>query len=237
MRLKAYQQLAAVSLMLVLAYSAAARHIEDGGGGLGIIGMRQGELIVFEGDSLTYGLDASPTGGRKPINGNGLPRSSKPFPELVGSLLDDKVRIENRGYPGDRAADGISRWQGFPKASVLFVMYGTNDFGNFGHSSQGVVPIERYRSDLEALIKQHAGTQTRVILMLPPPLKDPTANSKLEAYRETASALAERLKIPVFDSAAALTGISERWTDGLHLSTQANTALAEAIVKHVVITP
>src|SRR5882672_8291159 len=75
-----------------------------------------GATVAFEGDSLTYGIDFSETAGQPPINGSIHPRSALPFPEEVGKLLSGRVRIANRGSPGDRSIDGVNRWRSVPMA-------------------------------------------------------------------------------------------------------------------------
>lgn len=182
--------------------------------------------VAFEGDSLTYGQDISTeTGGRPPINGTVLPRSENPFPELFAADHPG-LTVLNRGYPGDRTSDGLKRWKNAPVAQVTFLMYGTNDFGNFARHPDGPRTAAEFSLHLEKLISLKQKRGARVILMAPPPLANPASDKKLEPYRAAVSEIAARDNLTFIDTSIPLKAISNKWTDGLHLSVQSNRALS-----------
>jgi lysophospholipase L1-like esterase len=186
--------------------------------------------VAFEGDSLTYGLDASETGGQPPINGSSYPRSAVPFPEEIGKLIAGKIRILNRGYPGDSSLDGLKRWRSAPMAALVFIMYGTNDFGNFGHRPDGVVDLASFKVALQELVLRRKNSGAQVVLMTPPPTKDENFDGNLEDYRRVIRKVGKEVGATVIESADIIRGVRSKWTDGLHLSLESNQALATSVV-------
>lgn len=185
--------------------------------------------IVAEGDSLTYGLDASPTGGYPPINSSGLPRSSSPFPEFLEKELGHRVKVVNHGFPGDRSIDGVVRWARSPTRPITLIMYGTNDFGNFGKRISGILSPIEFGKSIEQLVVRRMNDGGQVALLTPPPIKDKVADEQLESYRTTTRDLAAKLNLPLIDTPKILTKVSQKWVDGLHLSVDANLAIARSL--------
>ncbi|MGY4502393.1 lysophospholipase L1-like esterase [Bradyrhizobium sp. GM24.11] len=188
-----------------------------------------GAIVAFEGDSLTYGVDFSETKGKPPLNGSLQPRSAVPFPEEVARLLSGRVEILNRGYPGDRSIDGLKRWAEAPPASIVFIMYGTNDCGNFGHRPDGVVDPASFKAVLHELVMRRKSAGARVILMTPPPSQDEDWETKLDNYRHVVREVAKEEATPVVDTAELIRRVPSKWTDGLHLSGASNRALAAGV--------
>ena len=107
-----------------------------------------GSLLAFEGDSLTYGYDTTPTGQQPALNGSAALRSKAPFPEGVAAEADGALTVENRGFPGDRTIEGLQRWATVRPARVVFIQYGTNDFGNFGGFPSGPLSLDDFSKNL-----------------------------------------------------------------------------------------
>jgi lysophospholipase L1-like esterase len=195
------------------------------------IRIHKGDIISFEGDSLTYGLDLTPaTGSRLGINGSNIPRSKLPFPELVQDLLHNLVVVQNRGYPGDRSIDGLKRWANAPAAAVSFIMYGTNDFANFGQNPGGRVDVDAFKNCLRELVKRRLNNPSaQVVLMTPPPLEDRSSDLSLNVYRQAVRDVANERQLRIVESESIIGGVDRKWLDGLHLSSLSNRAFAENI--------
>ncbi len=187
--------------------------------------------IVFEGDSLTYGFDESEIAGEPKINGAWPRRSKVPFPEEVGKILKD-LQVTNHGFPGDRSVDGIKRWAAKKTASLTVLMYGTNDFGNFGKLERSLT-TEEFKVNLERLIKRRTLAGGQVLLVTPPPIATGAVDAGLEAYREVVRSSARERNMFFVDASAAMSDIPQKWVDGLHLSAAANQALARAVSKRI----
>ena len=84
---------------------------------------------------------------------NGAPSvsSSTPFPEYLGRLLGNSVKILNHGFPGDRTSEGLQRWMR-TSGDIYFIMYGTNDAGNFGQLPGGPLSVAKYTQQLETIV-------------------------------------------------------------------------------------
>lgn len=186
--------------------------------------------IAFEGDSTTYGQDTSQaTGGYPAINGAAHARSRAPFPEELGALLAGQVKISNRGYPGDRTVEALTRWHSAGRVDLVFVMYGTNDCANFGRLPSGPVGVEDYRMNLIKLVSHHLSLREKVVLMTVPPVQDRSLNARLEDYRDAMRNVAREMHVGLIDISSVLEQIQGKWTDGVHLSVSANMAIASYI--------
>jgi len=188
-----------------------------------------GSIVAFEGDSLTYGVDFSETNGKPPISGSVQPRSIVPFPEEVGRLLSNRVMIANRGYPGDRSVDGMTRWVAVPVAALVFVMYGTNDFGKCGHRAEGNIDPLSFEADLREFVLRRKRAGSQVVLLTPPPIEDRDLDMGLENYRRIVRNVAKQEDTRIVETASLLREVTSKWTDGLHLSAASNRALAAGL--------
>lgn len=189
--------------------------------------------IAFEGDSLTYGFDEAEMAGAQKINGAWPRRSKIPFPEEVGKILLN-LQVTNHGFPGDRSLDGIKRWASMKTASLTVLMYGTNDFGNFGKLERALT-TEEFTVNLDRLIKRRILRGGQVLLVTPPPIAESAVNAGLEPYREVVRNAARRLNIPLLEATAAMSDVPHKWVDGLHLSAEANQSLARAVSRKICI--
>lgn len=197
------------------------------------VAIRQDATIAFEGDSLTYGFDKTATGTREAINNSQFTRSTSPFPETVGDLLAHRVTVLNRGYPGDRSTDGWQRWAKASPAAVAVLMYGTNDYGNYGGYPTGPVRIDVFRTTLDRLVKRRKAQGASIILMTPPPIENPHDREKLTPFVEAVGQVAQSNNVTMLDTGEILHGVKKIWTDGLHLTVEANTVIAREIASRI----
>ncbi|CAN7631576.1 SGNH/GDSL hydrolase family protein [Agrobacterium tumefaciens] len=187
--------------------------------------------IAFEGDSLTYGYDETEMAGAQKINGAWPRRSKIPFPEEVGKILVN-LQVTNHGFPGDRSREGIKRWASLKTASLTVLMYGTNDFGNFGKLERSLT-TEEFKVNLERLIKRRTLRGGQVLLVTPPPIAENAVDAGLEPYREVVRNMARQRNLPLVEASAAMSDVPHKWVDGLHLSAAANQSLARAVSKKI----
>ena len=218
---------AGAAAALLVAFGAPALGATD------VISLPRNAEVVAEGDSLTYGLDATPGVNMPPINGSGQPRSRAPYPETLAAMLK-QCRITNHGYPGDRSVDGLVRWQNAKPAALSLLMYGSNDALNNGHASSGVVSVKTFTEVLSLLISNRRSEGSKILVMLPPPIKDTRADRLIENYRQAARKVANQQSLPVIDIPDVLKGIDPIWTeDRVHLSEKANIRIAEFLSQHI----
>jgi len=207
---------AAVILALLLASSLAVQAKCD----------TAGWRLAFEGDSLTYGQDTTPgTEHLPPINGASQLRSRLPFPEAVAEALKGAI-VSNRGFPGDRAKEGIARWADAPPADVVIILYGTNDFGNFGGYEDGPRTLDAFQGDLTTLVDRRLAQGSQTLLLTPPPIQDQALDAKLQPYRDMVEKVAMKTGAKVLDTVAILENVVPKWADGLHLSQASNQKIA-----------
>lgn len=222
--------IAGLTLAAVLASSPARAQC-----GAGTVSIRPHETVAFEGDSLTYGFDKTESGTRPAINASAFTRTTAPFPETVAGLLQNRVEVVNRGYPGDRSTDGWQRWAKAPRADVVVLMYGTNDAGNYGGHPSGPVRPDVFRATLERMIARRQAQGARVILITPPPVQNQQAEEAVMPFRQIVADVAMRRGTVLLDIEKLLTGKKSIWTDGLHLSTEANILIAKEVAKVICI--
>lgn len=191
------------------------------------IALAPGATILCEGDSLTYGAERVTHGG-PPINGGGSDRVSAPYPETLAAALGGKVRVENHGFPGDKAADGLRRWNTDGPADVVILMYGTNDADPRGRGTG--VSVADYSSALERLVRRHADRGATVIVLAPPPAGILSSERAIAPYRAAARAVAQRSGALFADPRSFLGTVSAPLQlDGIHLRSDAYRAIAAGL--------
>jgi lysophospholipase L1-like esterase len=190
-----------------------------------------GGRVALEGDSVIYGQDETWAGRCAPINGAAQGRSGSPLPDRLSELLEDRIEIENRGFPGDRTIDGLRRWRHIEEVAVVFIMYGTNDAMNFGGHSGGTLSLTDYAANLRKLANRRRSADAKVVLMTPPPIGVSKWDVRVSPYRTEAKRVAVELDIPILDTSEALLG-----ADGLHLNERSLEMLAQFVSSHVHIT-
>ncbi|RDL45231.1 arylesterase [Marinomonas piezotolerans] len=199
--------------------------------------------VLCYGDSLTWG--SVPNGGRFPPHLR--------WPQMLQSLLDDKHQVINYGLPGRttiwddpfrEGRNGLTYIQAaletFGPVKVLIIMLGTNDlkrYFNVGayEAAKGVEKIiQRSRLPLEA-----GFPYPEIIVVAPPNISAPKgemrdsftgAEEKSQYFHQFYQNVAVANKCEFLNAA----GIVEASTvDGVHLDSEANQALAEALSEKV----
>ncbi|MDI3566438.1 GDSL-type esterase/lipase family protein [Bradyrhizobium sp. Arg816] len=218
---------AAIALATVLVLSNSARSESA-------VVIARGSTIVAEGDSLTYGMDVSPAGVPTQINGAPQTRSTEPFPETLAQRLRGCAAVANHGYPGDRSVDGLVRWQTLSHANLAILMYGSNDALNNGRAPTGIVSIDTFRSVLNLLIHRRQAEGSQVVLLSPPPIGNEHQERLIAPFRAVVRKTATDLGLTFIDTEEVLRNVVPIWTeDKVHLSTAANTAIADRLAKTI----
>jgi lysophospholipase L1-like esterase len=179
--------------------------------------------IACYGDSLTYGQDTSANGQSTQINSSSITRSRYPYPETLADALALNTftvapTVYNRGYPGDTAAMGYSRWSSASSTDVAILMFGTNDGKVLG------VTIATFRENMVLWIERELGKGAVVILMTPPLVNEFITENNISAYRATVAKLAEEYDLLCINTEEQLSGLSTMWaetSDLVHLSSYA----------------
>ena len=189
-----------------------------------------GAIISAEGDSLTYGQDTASTERLPGINGAPQTRSVTPYPETLAKMLG--TTVINRGYPGDQTTQGLERWKNAEKPDLVILMYGTNDWGNYGGHKAGPISVAHYRSNLLSLIQRRQEQGSQVIVLSPPPIDtkrvgpNGTPLALLADYVTASREVAAQAGVRWVDTQPMIAAVTEAYTDGLHLSPASNQALA-----------
>jgi lysophospholipase L1-like esterase len=192
-----------------------------------------GSRVAFERDSLIYGQDETQAGRLAPVNGGGQGRSGSPLPEHLGELLEHRIEIDNRG---DRTIDGLQRWRHVEEVAVVFLMYGTIDAMNFASHSGGTLSLPDYATNLRELVNRRRSAGTKVILTTSPPIGVLEWDVRVSPYRTEAKCVAAELDVPILDTSEVLSGIADKWADGLHLNERSLNMLAQFLSGHIHVT-
>ncbi|WP_034993428.1 SGNH/GDSL hydrolase family protein [Beijerinckia mobilis] len=191
------------------------------------ISLRPGAHLICEGDSLTYGSRRLGE-GLPPINGARSQRVETPYPETLARLLGHDIEAENRGYPGDRAQDGLRRWADKPSGDVVLLMYGTNDANPRGWRT--AIPLADYQAVLSSIIRRHQQAGAIVIVLSPPAAGIAAAEAAIEPYRSIARRAAEQSGALFIDTRRLMADVAAPiQLDGLHLRAPATQAIAEGL--------
>ena len=214
----------------------AATHVALPPASEGPTRLKPGATIICEGDSLTYGFARGWTRTQGGINGSQSPRSLTPYPEELGRLLGGRVRVVNRGMPGDRTLEGVVRWADAPSGQLAIIMYGANDAAVRGRTA--ALGVKTYGALLEAMVRRRLNDGAQVIVLLPPPASARDTQPRLDPYRQMAAEVAARTGATAVDAGEALREVDTPLQyDGLHLSDQANRAIAKALASRIAVDP
>ncbi|NOY81161.1 MAG: SGNH/GDSL hydrolase family protein [Kiritimatiellaeota bacterium] len=199
--------------------------------------IRDGDLILFQGDSIT---DA---GRRTAADGLGGGYVAIIRGWLAAGRPDLRVRIVNRGVGGDRTAELLARWEEDCLAlrpDVLSLMIGVNDVWRKAGEWNGQthIPLDRYRRNLGELLDRAAAAGVRQFVLISPTTIEPENGGELNvllgaydaAVREEAARrgavyvpareklMASRVRLPEVD-----------WThEGCHPTVAGHAILAQA---------
>eukprot|EP00441_Pelagodinium_beii_P016128 CAMPEP_0197653368 /NCGR_PEP_ID=MMETSP1338-20131121/35243_1 /TAXON_ID=43686 ORGANISM="Pelagodinium beii, Strain RCC1491" /NCGR_SAMPLE_ID=MMETSP1338 /ASSEMBLY_ACC=CAM_ASM_000754 /LENGTH=244 /DNA_ID=CAMNT_0043228451 /DNA_START=155 /DNA_END=889 /DNA_ORIENTATION=- len=130
--------------------------------------------------------------------------------------------------PGGAVAAGLG------PVGLVIIMLGTNDCVEFG---QGHVPLQEYRANLSAIIKQtrlRYGQDVGIVLMSPPPANDNFRQPEIVAeYAQSCCSIAEECGVACLDLHSAMLARDD-WQsflkDGVHLSAMGNKFLADSLL-------
>lgn len=159
------------------------------------IALKQGDRIVFLGDSITQG------GGRP-----------KGYITLIKNKLQEKksdlgVEVVNAGISGNKVPDlqrRIERDVIEKKPTIVFIYIGINDVWHGENDpARGTMP-DKFESGLKEVIGKIQAAGAQVILCTPTVIgeKKDGANkldSKLDQYADISRKLAEEMKLPLCD--------------------------------------
>jgi lysophospholipase L1-like esterase len=173
--------------------------------------------IACEGTSLTYGQNVP--GVAPPINGAGQTRALYQYPSsLQATLISNNIKAQviNRGFPGDRTVEGLTRWQDSTSANVAIIEYATNDAFNFGGYASGPLTIPVFTDRLSKIVERRIKQGAWVILTSPPAVEG--AGNEMDAYKAAIMAISQKFDIPVFDVQTNVIESSADYFDGVHLT-------------------
>jgi hypothetical protein len=180
--------------------------------------------IACEGTSLTYGQNTT-TGTIPGINGSSIIRNANPYPETLQSVLTlagYSATVTNRGYPGDRTSEGLTRWASAPATDVTVLEYATNDANNYagfnGGGSAGYLSVAVFKKNYRQLIQRRLNQGSFVILTIPTSIPTDAENNRLNAYFNAIYDLANEYACPVIDSQKQVSWVNNGgiWSDVVH---------------------
>ena len=216
------------------------------------IKVSKGEVILFQGDSITDAGRSRDTG--KTDVANNQPGLGNGYAWLAASqlLVDrpaDGLRIFNRGISGHKVFQLADRWQGDCidlKPDVLSILIGVNDFWHTQDPRLGYKgTVEIYERDYMALIERTKKALPKVKLVLCEPfvlrcgaVKD-SWFPEFDKYRAAAKRVAEKHHtafVPfqaMFDAAIKIAPPAHWAGDGVHPSAAGAALMAHFWLKAV----
>lgn len=189
-----------------------------------------GALVINAfGDSMTYGQDTtSTTGDLLPgINGSSATRALYQYPEALGAALTKagfNVTVNNYGFPGDTAVQGLTRFPSAVASDISIIMFGHNDAVDVSGSPR-TSPAD-FKSALSDIIKREFAKGSFPVLLTPPRIKQSNftgANLNrqlwMRVFESTIVQLGQQFAIPVV-SADELVGHrgGEIYSDDVHFN-------------------
>lgn len=170
------------------------------------------------------------------------------YPKALGRLL--KTDPINAGVPGNTTAQALRRMPEDVLAhdpDVVVILFGTND--SRIDNAKVHVPVDKYRANLEQMIKACTRNKARVVLCTVPPINPEPYFKRhekktfdaagglarlLAEYRAAALRVAASRKVPVVDLNQILLR-EPGWmgSDGVHPRKRGNTIIARHIAEAV----
>lgn len=190
-------------------------------------------VVALQGDSLLYSQDMTATGTHPGANGSAFRRSSFPLAESLEDSFKHRVSVQNRAFPGDRTTEGKKRWGSNVAADLTIIMYGTNDFKNYGRYPDGPLSVAEYRMNIRSILEDLRKKGGAVVLLLPPITN--AALEGLKSYRDVARQVAKEDDVPTGDLQNCIGASANYTVDGTHFAPAFNEILAEALERHIVI--
>jgi lysophospholipase L1-like esterase len=182
-------------------------------------------LIVVQGDDLAYGVGLHPT--RHRINDADVGQASLTISQSLRHVLgDNRVRVENRGFPGDTVADSAKRWEGLEPGDLLVLAYGFGDM-------KAKTKVEVFGEELRAMIRAAHARGVAVFVVTPPAVADPAVEAKLAAYRWMADYAAGQEGAESFSTVAAMTAAKEHPAKGAPQNAKTYRTIAAAMLPYI----
>ena len=204
----------------------------------------KGSVLCFFGDSITEGwMDASL-------------HPDLAFPAVIDSILKLQalpISVLNMGKAGETTEDGLARIQAGLLAAHptdVVIAFGSNDLFIPGFTNSPRVPLDRFRRNLEMLVRIIRDRGIRVLLLgLPPIIEagyytyvDPRpfdpfggANRLNRDYDQQIRTVAATTRAPYvsvpFDTSATFADCFGR--DGQHPSARGHRLISQALVPHI----
>lgn len=212
------------------------------------ISLNQGDVILFQGDSIT---DAGRNREETTYNSQqalGAGYALLASAQLLSEHAKKQLQIYNKGVSGHKVFQLAERWQQDTlnlQPDVLSVLIGVNDFWHT-LTSKYEGTIDTYRQDFERLMKHTRQQMPEVRLIIGEPFAvkgikavDDTWYPEFEAYQQAAREVAaefDAIFIPyqsIFDQAQKVAPGSYWTYDGVHPSLAGSQLMAEAWLKTI----
>ena len=208
------------------------------------IKLRQGDVILFQGDSITDSgrNKQNPAPNNGSALGNGYPFLTASF--LLNNYANLNLTLHNRGISGNKVFQLAERWETDClelKPNVMSIMIGVNDFWHTQNGSYNGTP-ETYEKDYMALLERTRNALPNLQLICIEPYAVKAAGGAVNdnwypvfnEYREAAARVAKAYAdvfIPlqsIFDKVQPLAS-AKHWTgDGVHPSLAGASLISEA---------
>lgn len=210
------------------------------------ISLSQGDVILFQGDSIT---DMGRNRSRKGVNDNSGLGPGYPFiaaSELLLHHPDKDLKIYNRGISGNVVPQLAARWDEDCldlKPTVLSILIGVNDYWHtLGGGYTGT--LDSYKRDYDALLERTKKALPSVKLIIGEPYAIPGVKAvtpswfpTFTGYQKVARELADRYGawwIPyqqIYETAIK-SASAHYWTpDGVHPNAAGDALMARAVLE------
>lgn len=161
--------------------------------------MRQAFTALFQGDSMTAGMDRTSTDVIPPQDGDYLTRATFNYPYTFQSFMRQSsgvtVNVVMRAISGLTAEQAVNRpeWQTNPNCNIAFLMYALND-------TWTGVSIDTYMSSMETLIRRFIDWGMGVVVLTPASGGQGLTNGLAQIYGQRIKNLARVYGCAHFDA-------------------------------------
>lgn len=209
------------------------------------IKLEQGDVILFQGDSITDAGRNREQGDANNARALGTGYAFMAASKLLRDHAGRDLRIYNRGISGNKVYQLADRWNDDClelKPDVLSILIGVNDFWHMINGKyEGT--LETYRNDFTALLERTKEQLPDVKLIIGEPFAvagvkavDATWFPRFTEYQQAARDIANKFNaafIPyqqIFDKASKSVAPSYWTSDGVHPSLAGAELMAEAVL-------
>ncbi|WP_313190326.1 SGNH/GDSL hydrolase family protein [Sphingobacterium sp.] len=227
--------------------TSLANAIDFSTGAKATLSINQGDVILFQGDSITDAgrnkENLNPNDGNAFGNGYAFMAAST----LLNKYADKDIKVYNRGISGNRVPDLINRWQKDAldlKPNILSIMIGVNDFWRTMDSGAKNSP-EQYKAQYKELLDKTKAALPDVKLIIIEPFGVKNVKHVTDAwfpefpkYLNAAKEIAQEygaIFLPyqsIFDQGLKRNSNGGYWTtDGVHTTMAGANLMAESWLK------